>query len=75
LYNANGVSLGYDDDDSSNGNNFLLDCDIETANVKYYLKIYHHPNYTGNANISFNIIKNSYTITYNANGGSVSPTS
>lgn len=74
LYNSSGTQLDSDDDDSDNGNNFKLIYTL-SAGTKYYIKVYHHSNYTGIANITFNITKNSYTITYDANGGSVSPTS
>lgn len=74
LYNTNGDQLAQNDDSSDNGNNFKLIYTLN-AGTKYYIKVYHHSNYTDTANITFNITANSYTITYNANGGSVSPTS
>lgn len=74
LYDSNGTQLASNDDSSDNGNNFKLIYTLN-AGTKYYIKVYHHSNYTDTANITFNITANSYTIAYNANGGSVSPTS
>lgn len=74
LYDGSGTQLAYNDDSSDNGNNFKLTYTLN-AGIKYYIKVHHYSTNNSTSNITFNITANSYTITYNANGGSVSPTS
>lgn len=74
LYDGSGTQLDYNDDSSDNGNNFKLTYTLN-AGIKYYIKVHHYSTNNSTSNITFNITANSYTITYNANGGSVSPTS
>ncbi len=75
LYSSPGTELGYDDDSSENGNNFMLTESL-TANSKYYIKIRAYDSYTGST--SFTITQETsatYTLSYNANGGSGAPSS
>ena len=72
VFNSSGTSLGSDDDSSDEGTNFKLKLNL-TAGTKYYIKVRAYNNYTGST--SFNVKRVTYTLTYNANGGSNAPSS
>jgi uncharacterized repeat protein (TIGR02543 family) len=70
LYNSSGTQLTWDDDDGDR-TNFLLDYNF-TSGTQYYIKVKCYSSYTGTINFT---VKRLYTISYNANGGSGTPSS
>ncbi|MBQ3194540.1 MAG: InlB B-repeat-containing protein [Oscillospiraceae bacterium] len=76
VYNSSGSQVASDDDSSSNGTNFKLQYTF-SANTTYYIKVmYYGTDTTGT--INFNVkgpVPTTYTITYNANGGTGAPSS
>lgn len=74
IYKADGTELG-SDDDSGESSNFKKTLSL-TSGTTYYIKAFAYSSKTGT--YSFKVTKNtpaSYTVSFNANGGSVSPTS
>ena len=74
IYKADGTEIG-SDDDSGDGSNFKKTLSL-TSGTTYYIKAFAYSSKTGT--YSFKVTKNtpaSYTVSFNANGGSVSPTS
>ena len=72
VYGSSGYEYGYDDNSSSEGNNFKLSLSL-TSGTTYYFKIKACNSNTGST--SFKVTKDAYTLTYNANGGSGAPSS
>ncbi len=75
LYDSSGNLLSSNDDDGD-GNNFRLSYDLPMGTATYYYKVCAYGSRTGS--FEFTLTKEStptYTVTYNANGGSVSPSS
>lgn len=74
IYKADGTEIG-SDDDSGESSNFKKTLSL-TSGTTYYIKAFAYSSKTGT--YSFKVTKNtpaSYTVNFNANGGSVSPTS
>lgn len=74
IYKADGTEIG-SDDDSGESSNFKKTLSL-TSGTTYYIKAFAYSSKTGA--YSFKVTKNtpaSYTVNFNANGGSVSPTS
>lgn len=74
IYKADGTEIG-SDDDSGESSNFKKTLSL-TSGTTYYIKAFAYSSKTGT--YSFKVTKNtpaSYTVSFNANGGSVSPTS
>ena len=74
IYKADGTEVG-SDDDSGDGSNFKKTLSL-TSGTTYYIKAFAYSSKTGS--YTFKVTKNStttYTVSYNANGGSVSPSS
>lgn len=74
IYKTDGTEIG-SDDDSGDGSNFKKTLSL-TSGTTYYIKAFAYSSKTGT--YSFKVTKNtpaSYTVNFNANGGSVSPTS
>ncbi len=74
ICNTSGTELDSDDDGGSD-RNFSLTINL-TAGTKYYVKVYAYSTKTGST--SFTVKKDTpvtYTLTYNANGGSGAPLS
>ena len=74
LYNSSGTEIGYNDDGSEN-RNFLLTAELYSG-TRYYVKIWAYSDYSGST--TFRITKETpatYTLSYNANGGSGAPSS
>ncbi len=74
IYKADGTEIG-SDDDSGESSNFKKTLSL-TSGTTYYIKSFAYSSKTGT--YSFKVTKNtpaSYTVNFNANGGSVSPTS
>lgn len=74
IYKADGTEIG-SDDDSGESSNFKKILSL-TSGTTYYIKAFAYSSKTGT--YSFKVTKNtpaSYTVNFNANGGSVSPTS
>lgn len=75
VYNSSGTQLGYDDDSSDEGANFKLSLKL-TAGTKYYVKVRAYSTKTGTTSFSVKPdVVNTYTISYDANGGSGAPSS
>ena len=74
VYNTSWTELGNDDDDGADSN-FMLKINL-TAGIKYYVKVRAYSSKTGST--SFSVKKEApvtYTLNYNANGGSNAPSS
>ncbi len=74
LYNSSGTEIGYNDDGSEN-RNFLLTEELSSG-TRYYVKIWAYSDNSGST--TFRITKEApttYTLSYNANGGSGAPSS
>ncbi len=71
IYTSSGTELGNNDDGGENSN-FRLSINL-TAGTKYYIKVRAYSNKTGST--SFDVRKESFSLTYNANGGSGAPSS
>lgn len=74
IYKADVTEIG-SDDDSGESSNFKKTLSL-TSGTTYYIKAFAYSSKTGT--YSFKVTKNtpaSYTVSFNANGGSVSPTS
>lgn len=74
VYNTSWTELGNDDDDGADSN-FMLKINL-TAGTKYYVKVRAYSSKTGST--SFSVKKEApvtYTLNYNANGGSNAPSS
>ena len=69
VYSSSGTELG-NNDDGGNNNNFKLRISM-TAGTKYYIMVRAYSSKGGD--VPFKVIPVTYTITYNANGGSNAP--
>ena len=70
VYNSSGTQIDYDDQGSDEGNNFKLTVNL-TSGAKYYVKVRAYSTYTGST--SFYVVPVTYSLSYNANGGTNAP--